>query len=324
MKAACLFVFCCCVGGAVFVSAKPDLLLVTGAAGTEEYGSLFAEWGGDWEGAAEKAEARFHQVGPVPAAEEETVKDSLRALLAEQPKQGPEPLWLVFIGHGTFDGRTAKFNLVGPDLSASELGDWLEGFERPLVLLACFSSSAPFMKKPLAGKGRVVVTATRSGFEQNFCRFGGALAKAMDDPAADLDKDGQTSLLEAWLAASRSTAAFYAEEGRLATEHALLDDNGDAKGTQADWYKGINPVKTSAEKGLLPDGLRAHQLHLVPGENERALTPEQRRRRDALELDLARLRARKAELEEEDYFRRLETLLLDLGALYFPSDAASP
>lgn len=322
MKVARLFVACCGLVGGAFVSAKPDVLLVTGASGTEAYGNLFNEWGADWRSVAEKAEANFLQVGPAAPAEGETVKETLRVRLAEQPKQGPEPLWLVLVGHGTFDGRTAKFNLVGPDLSAAELGAWLKDFERPLVALFCFSSSAPFLK-PVTGKGRVVVTATRSGFEQNFCRFGGHLAGTLADPEADLDKDGQTSLLEAWLAASRRTAAFYADEGRLATEHALLDDNGDARGTQADWYKGLRLTKNSAEGDLLPDGLRAHQLHLVCGESETALTPEQRLRRNALELDLARLRARKADLEEDVYFRRLEALLLDLGTLYFP-ETASP
>jgi hypothetical protein len=35
------------------------------------------------------------------------------------------------------------------------------------------------------------------------------------DPAADLDKDGQTSLLEAFLAASHQAESFYKEHGRL-------------------------------------------------------------------------------------------------------------
>ena len=302
--------------------AKPDVLLVVGASGTEEYGRLFKEWGADWRRAAEQAEGNFLQVGFAAPAEGETIKESFRGMLVEQPKQGPEPLWLVLIGHGTFDGRTAKFNLVGPDLSAAELGAWLKDFERPLVALFCFSSSAPFLKA-VTGKGRVVVTATRSGFERNFCRFGGYLAETLTGSAADLDKDGQTSLLETWLAASRRTTAFYADENRLASEHSLLDDNGDARGVQADWYKGLSLTKNSPEGDLLPDGLRAHQIHLVPRESDRALTPEQLLRRDALELDLARLRARKADLKEDDYFRRLEALLLEIGALYFP-ETASP
>ena len=84
-----------------------------------------------------------------------------------------------------------------------------------------------------------MITATRSGFEQNFSHLGGYLAAAIGKLEADFDKDGQTSLLEAWLAAARHTADFYKNENRLATEHTILDDNGDSKGTPTDWYRGL-------------------------------------------------------------------------------------
>ena len=77
----------------------------------------------------------------------------------------------------------------------------------------------------------MVVTATRSGSELNFARFGQYLADAIGDPQADLDKDGQVSLLEAFLMASGRVAEFYRTRIELATEHALIDDNGDRLGT---------------------------------------------------------------------------------------------
>ncbi len=46
------------------------------------------------------------------------------------------------------------------------------------------------------------------------------------------------------------------------------------------------------------------------------MSPETRRQRDALELAVIRLRERKAELTEDDYYRQLESLLLDLAKLY--------
>ena len=49
---------------------------------------------------------------------------------------------------------------------------------------------------------------------------------------ADLDKDDQVSLLEAFLTASVRTAEFYEETSRLATEHALIDDNGDRRSSK--------------------------------------------------------------------------------------------
>ena len=161
----------------------------------------------------------------------------------------------------------------------------------------------------------MIVTATRSGYEANATRFGGYLAQAMADPAADLDKDGQTSLLEAFLLASREVAQFYKEAGRLATEHALLDDNGDGLGTPADWFQGVRAVKTAAA-GKAVDGVRAHQFHLVRSATEQELSPDARSRRDELEAQLSALRARKATLPVDEYYQQLEVILVQIARLY--------
>jgi hypothetical protein len=223
-------------------------------------------------------------------------------------------LWLVFIGHGTFDGRSAKFNLRGPDLSATDLAAALKPCRRPLVVIQCASASGPFLKA-LSGLRRVIITATRSGYEVNAARFGGYLARAIADPAADLDKDGQTSLLEAYLAASRQVEQFYKEQGRLTTEHALLDDNGDGFGTPAEWFHGTRAVKSAAD-GKSVDGVRAEQMFLVPGAVERQFQPEVRARRDALEQKLSALRSRKEKMNEDEYYRQLEDILLEMARIY--------
>ena len=302
------------LAGWLAAADKPAVIVVTGAPGTDAYGQLFSEWSDQWKTVAKQAEASFQQV---EQPEQGDAREALEAILSEEARKSPHPLWLVFIGHGTFDGKRAKFNLRGPDLEARELAAWLKDFDRPLIIINCSSSSAPFLKG-LSSKGRIVITATRSGFEQNFCRLGGFLATTIGDLSADLDKDGQVSLLEAWLIAGKRTVAFYEEEGRLVTEHSLLDDNGDAKGTQGDWFRGLQLTKKSAEEGLLPDGLRAHQVHLIPSEAERKLSPEQRAKRDTLELELARLRAKKVKLKEDAYYERLEKLLLEMSHIYFP------
>src|ERR1019366_3632334 len=139
-----------------------------------------------------------------------------------------------------------------------------------LVVIQCASASGPFLNA-LSATNRVIITATRSGSEVNATRFGGYLARAIADPAADLDKDGQTSLLEAYLDASRRVALFYKEQGRLMSEHALLDDNGDGLGTPPEWFRGVRAVK-SAAGGKSVDGVRAHQVFLVRGEAERLLS----------------------------------------------------
>ena len=57
-------------------------------------------------------------------------------------------------------------------------------------------------------------------------------------------------------------------------------------------------------------------MALVSSESERALTPVQRGQRDALERELEALRARKSELKEHDYYRQLEEIVRQLGAIY--------
>lgn len=293
---------------------KASMILITGASGTEEYEKTFNEWSAQWKEAADKGEAKFSEA---VHTEEKNQKERLAELIQAEVNENKSPLWLVLIGHGTFDGKKAKFNLQGPDISATELKEWLQDCKRPLVIINCASSSSPFMNA-LSGKNRVIITATRSGFERNFCRLGGFLAKAIGNLEADIDKDGQTSLLEAWLAASRYSADFYKNENRLSPEHPLLDDNGDGKGTPPDWFRGIRVTKKSEDPKLLPDGLRTHQLHLIPSEEERKLSASQRAERDALDIELAKLRAAKELMEEKIYYTELEKLLHKIGRIYFP------
>ena len=220
----------------------------------------------------------------------------------------------MLIGHGTFDGKEARFNLRGPDLSATEFAALLKPFSRPVAVINTTAASAPFLK-PLAGTNRVVITATRSGYETSFARFGLEFARSIASPVADLDQDGQTSLLESFLHASAQVLDSYRTQTRLMTEHALIDDNGDGLGTPAEWFRGLRAVKKADGKQSL-DGLRAHQWHLVRSEAENRLTPEQRTKRDALELAVAAWRDRKPSIPEMEYFHHLETLLRELAEIY--------
>jgi hypothetical protein len=289
------------------------LILVVGAPGEPEYGEQFSAWADLWRQAAVKGNLRTTVVGQGNSATNDDKTSLLQALTAEVAKPAGE-LWLVFLGHGTYDGRAAKFNLRGPDLSADELAAALKPCRRPLVVIQCASASGPFLPA-LSAPGRVIITATRSGYEVNATRFGGYLARAIADPAADLDKDGQTSLLEAFLLAARQTADFYRDQGRLLTEHALLDDNGDGLGTPPDWFRGVRAVKTAAG-GKSVDGVRAHQMMLVRGDAEEKLPPQARARRDELERQLGALRLHKPEIQEDDYYRQLEGILVETARLY--------
>lgn len=294
-------------------NVERTLVLVVGAAGEPEYGEQFSAWAQLWKQAAAKGGLQTITIGEDTNNPQNDRTQLLNALTNEVAKPAGE-LWLVFIGHGTFDGRTANFNLRGPDISARDLAAVVKPCKRPLAVINCASSSGPFINA-LSAPGRVIITATRSGNEVNATRFGGYFAKAIANPAADLDKDGQTSLLEAFLFASRQVAQFYKEAGRLATEHALLDDNGDGLGTPADWFRGVRAVKIAAN-GKSVDGVRANQLHLVRSDAERKLSPAARARRNELEKQLSDLRSRKGAMKENEYYRQAEKILLEIAKIY--------
>ena len=297
----------------VVEAPRSTVLVVVGAEGNEEYGQQFRQWTDRWGAAAKRGHANFVSIG-LDAAEKTDDRELLKQRLSEAAKSGSTPLWLILIGHGTFDGKLARFNLRGPDVSAGELSEWLKPIERPIAIINCTSSSGAFLND-LSGPNRVIITATKSGHEFNFARFGDYLSSAISDPQADLDKDEQTSLLEAYLLASSRVREFYASEGRLMTEHALLDDNGDKLGTPADWFQGVRAAK-SAKDGAAVDGLRAAQWHLVRSPREERLSADVRARRDEIERELARLRFKKGELAEVEYLKLIEPLLVELAKLY--------
>lgn len=309
MRAVVLTMALCLTSNCLAADAQ-RVIVVVGAPGSKEFAEPFNTWAERWKTVAEKSHAALLKVADV--ANDQQPKEQLRELLKEQGTS-TEPLWLVLIGHGTFDGKTARFNLRGPDLSAAELKEMLLPCAGPVAVINCAASSGPFLAE-LAAPQRVVITAAQSGHEYNFAHFGDFLSAAIADAAADLDKDEQTSLLEAYLLASSRLREFYNKEGRLATEHALLDDNGDKLGTPADWFQGLRVVKRS-KAGAAADGSLARQFVLARSPREELISAAIREQRDALERQLAELRERKGTLSSADYFAQLEPLLLQIAKL---------
>jgi hypothetical protein len=300
-------------------ASRPVVIVAVGASGTAEYGEEFTAWAARWEEVAERGGAEVNVIGRGEAGDA-TDRDQLQAAIQEASGSSPGAIWLVLIGHGTYDGNTARFNLRGPDIAPADLREWLGESECPVAIINCTSSSGPFLAE-LSGPRRAVITATKSGHEYNFARFGDYLSAAIGDSAADLDKDEQTSLLEAYLLAGAKVREFYASEARLETEHALLDDNSDKLGTPADWFRGVKPVK-AAKDGASLDGSLAAQLVLVRSGREEELSAESRTRRDELEAQLAAVRRKKQELPEEKYLAILEPVLTEIARLYQPAESA--
>ncbi|MEY2881756.1 MAG: hypothetical protein RLZZ15_4136, partial [Verrucomicrobiota bacterium] len=145
-----LCLFAALSSGALAAAPKaPDratVIVVVGAAGETEFGDEFAKDAARWATAGATTGANLLTLG-LATADTTTDREKLQAALAAEPKEGVGELWLVLIGHGTFDGKEAKFNLRGPDLAASDLAEWLKPFRRPLALIDTASASAPFLVK---------------------------------------------------------------------------------------------------------------------------------------------------------------------------------
>jgi hypothetical protein len=212
---------------------------------------------------------------------------------------------LLLIGHGTsLDGEDAKFNLVGPDLSATEWADLIRPLAGRVVLVNTTSASFPFLRK-IAGKGRIVLTATDSSAQQFETIFPEFFVNAFSDPAADVDKNGRVSVWEAFSYASAAVQQAFQQKGQLPTERPLLDDTGAGIGREA---------QTPG-----PDGAMAKVTYLQPDAavalpSDTALAGLVRRRSE-LEAQIEELRARKDSMPVDQYEAELERLAVELARI---------
>ncbi|MBI4887523.1 MAG: hypothetical protein HY824_10545 [Acidobacteria bacterium] len=290
------------------------LLIVVGLAGDPEHGELFQKWGNTLAEASAKVGVAGDRRVYLGEAKGEGTRVNGRATREEIDKAlsafaraaAPEDVvYVVLFGHGSFDGQTARFNLPGPDVTAAEFGAMLRRLPaRNLVFVDTSSSSGPFLEA-LSAPGRTIITATRNGAEQFTTLFGGYFVEALSSDTADADKNGRISVLEAFQHAKAEVARAYEREGLLATEHAMLDDNGDKTGSQTPSPAG-GDGKLAAALSL---GSAADAAPLPEDPTLRALYLE---RRD-IERRVESLRLLKDSLPPAMYASELQRLVTDLA-----------
>jgi hypothetical protein len=290
------------------------LLVIVGLAGDPEHGELFHKWGTTLAEASAKVGVSADRLiyladpkeGGASVSGRATREEIEKALAAFATAAAPEDVvYVVLFGHGSYDGQTARFNLPGPDMTASDFNTQLRKLRtRNVVFVNTASSSGPFVEE-LSAPGRTIITATRSGAQQFTTLFGGFFVEAFSSEGADADKNRRLSMLEAYLYAKGEVVRAYEQQGLLATEHALLDDNGDKKGSQ-------DPTPTGAEGKLaaaLSLGSVADAAPLPENPKLRALYLE---RRD-IERRVESLRLLKDSLPPAKYTSELERLVTDLA-----------
>jgi hypothetical protein len=294
------------------LARQHHLLIVSGIGGTPAYDEQFASQAKRMAAAARAAGLADDRIvllfaNPAdggPRADKTTVEAEIARIAAGAGPQ--DRFFLVLIGHGNPRGGSAVFNLPGPDLTAEELGSALDAFgERLVTVVNTASASGPFVE-PLSAANRVLITATSSGREYQAPLFGEFFIAAFENPGADRDKDERISMLEAFEFARREVRRSYESEKRLLIEHALLDDNGDGEG--------------SMEAGEFEaDGALAHLTYLQqPLSAETGASGELlalQDRKQSLEASIADLKRRRDSLPRDDYYERLESLLVDLALL---------
>ena len=111
-------------------SKSPLLIVVVGAPGESEFEGRFQQWATNWKNLCRKTQVDFQDVGLSPT-NQVADKEQFKSLLTTAATNSLLELWIVLIGHGTFDGKEAKFNLRGPDFSSMELLDWIKPIKLP-------------------------------------------------------------------------------------------------------------------------------------------------------------------------------------------------
>jgi len=227
-----------------------------------------------------------------------------------------EQVVVIYFGHGTYDGRWAKLNLAGPDLRDLDLANLLDGLPaRQQIFIHTGAASGPFIQK-LSRTNRVIITATRSGDENQTTLFPEFFIDALTATGdADLDKNGEVSMLEAFDYARDRLVRFYEDAKRLRPEHPLLDDNGDGVGSET-------PSTTSS------DGRIANRMYLkarasAPTGEISALDPLQREKVELLDA-IEAFKAQKGSIPDTEYKQRLEELFIRLARLNREIKASSP
>lgn len=314
-RVACLL-FAIAMCAAPAVAQTTHVAVVVGLAGDPEHGELFRRWAATL---VDSATGRFgiardHVVylaeDPARDAGRATGKSTReeieRAFAALARSAGADDVvFVVLIGHGTFDGKIAKFNLPGPDMTPGDFAPLLQALpSKHVVFVNTASASAPFLEG-LSGPGRTIVTATRTGAERFATLFGGYFIDALTGDTADVDRSRRVTVLEAFDSAKRDVARAYEKEGLMLTEHPLLDDCGDREGSPTPTAEG----KNGRIAAVLSLGAAVSSEPLPDDPKLRALYLERRE----LEQRVEALKLLKSGMDPARYASQLERLLTDLA-----------
>ncbi|HXE80460.1 MAG TPA: hypothetical protein VNK41_06895 [Vicinamibacterales bacterium] len=282
-------------------------VIVFGASGAEKYAVDHARWEASLTSVLEErygfAPDRITVLTPGAAPALRSTRENVRRVLAETAVRAAvdDLVFVLLIGHGTVDTTAAKFNLPGPDLDESEWAALLRPIKSRLLFINSAAGSFPFLQR-LAGPNRIVITATDSGAQRFHTVFPEHLVEALNDPAADRDKNGRLSVWELFTTVSAAVRGHYERRGQLPTERPLLDDDGDGRGSEAE--------------ASGPDGVLARTTYLAPNPivpEPGSVLSELLERQRALEREAEEWKLKKGSVPLERWEAEFERIMIELA-----------
>lgn len=280
------------------------LLVITGVGGDEEHSKLFHTWATTMIDAAKKkdglADANIIYLSEKPEVDPGRVKakstrenvDKAFADLAAKARPN-DAVFIILIGHGSFDGQQAAFNLPGPDLTPADFAKLLGRLATQRVAFVNTASSSGAFLPTVAGANRVIVTATKTGGERNDTRFPEYFVQAFNDDSADRDRNGRVSMAEAFDYAKTKVTSAFQQQGLLLTEHAAMEDGANG-GLAASMF--LAPSQAALKVDTSDPAMKA-------------LVDE----RDAIEKQIAALKLLKPSMDATKYDAEMEKLLTALA-----------
>jgi len=171
--------------------AKTTGIVVTGIGGNEEYAEQFLA-----QGQTVVDALRTISESPddfVLMQGEQATREKILAEIDKQSQLQSDAFYLIFLGHGTVDATSWRFNLPGTDINTEDLVGSLAQVNAPTQLVLLGTSASGAVLEVLSQPGRYVVTATKSAGELNAVRFPEFFAKALGSSVADVDRLYQLS-----------------------------------------------------------------------------------------------------------------------------------
>lgn len=276
------------------VGASTITVVISGLGGNAEYDEQFNQYATEIAEEARRSAASPQDV--ILVRGDAAKRNVIESLLENLPVSSEADTFIMYlIGHGSIDNQQYKFNIPGPDITGSEIAEALGNIKASNQLVVVSTSASGALLEPLSAPNRVVVTATKNARERNAVRFTQYLVSALSDVGADINKNESISAREMFDYAKNATDSYYKQENLLAPEHASLN-------------------------GEIADNIEVARYGVLL-EKKDEIAPELLARRQTISNEIEALRARKEEVDEDQYFDTLQVLMLELAEIQRNIDA---